>query len=104
MVSLDDSAIPIVIVSGLPERKRAQFALNPLALCSGLFISRLDVIVNVLLFVPFGIWTVRILARRMTVAVRILLVCVVGRRTDPPSSRSRPCVTIRSSSGRGSAW
>jgi VanZ family protein len=69
---------PFVIVPGLAERKLAQFALNPLALSPGPFISRRDVIVNVLLFVPFGIWTVRTLAGRMSVAVRILLVCVAG--------------------------
>ena len=44
----------------------------------GPFISRRDVIVNLLLFVPFGIWTVRTLAGRMSVAVQILLVCVAG--------------------------
>lgn len=68
---------PFVIVPGLAERKLAQFVMNPLLL-QGQFISRRDVIVNVLLFVPFGIWTVRALAGRLSVAVRILLVCAAG--------------------------
>jgi glycopeptide antibiotics resistance protein len=96
---------PFVTVPGLAERKLAQFALNPLAMSPGAFISRRDVIVNVLLFVPFGIWTVRTLAGRMSVAGFTLSACAESIQFFAPGRFSTVADLLTNTTGSAiGAW
>jgi VanZ family protein len=69
---------PFVTAPGLAERKLAQFILNPLMLFPCRLVNPRDVVVNVLFFMPFGLWAVRAMSVRLSVAARVLLVCLAG--------------------------